>query len=452
MKFEINNFGPIKNFKIDLDENLQLIYGKNSVGKSYAVSAVYLLIKNILSGKASNIKNEGDFQTIINKIEQKIEAKNFQAYPIPEKYIYQYVKNSFSFFIEEIENSFKNSFSDLKNITNRLNNEDFSIIVEFYNIKFKIKIKNNKLYISDILKFPSIIIKFTTKLKSNPFILLKKKIIYIEKLPLQENYIKEALNYITFDSINEVLKKIKEQYNNIYFLPASRSGLYTAMNTFSSLFVELSQQRQFISKTISLPDISEPVSDYFLNISKINNENENNLADIVNKFENKILKGRVKYDTRTKKLKFLQENIDLSLDLKETSSMIAELTPIVAHLKFIIDKTSILFIEEPETCLHPEIQVEIMKIFAEIATNFNIKLILTSHSNYMFNQLNNLILDKQIDSKITKSSHLVMTKTGSIDNQDMNVTDDGIADNNFANTSKKLYNERMNIYEKLNVE
>ncbi len=333
-----------------------------------------------------------------------------------------------------------------------LENLDFSIIVEFYNIKFKIKIKNNKLYISDILKFPSIIIKFTTKLKSNPFILLKKKIIYIEKLPLQENYIKEALNYITFDSINEVLKKIKEQYNNIYFLPASRSGLYTAMNTFSSLFVELSQQRQFISKTISLPDISEPVSDYFLNISKINNENENNLADIVNKFENKILKGRVKYDTRTKKLKFLQENIDLSLDLKETSSMIAELTPIVAHLKFIIDKTSILFIEEPETCLHPEIQVEIMKIFAEIATNFNIKLILTSHSNYMFNQLNNLILDKQIDSKITKSSHLVMTKTGSIDNQDMNVTDDGIADNNFANTSKKLYNERMNIYEKLNVE
>ena len=102
MKFEINNLGAIKNFKIDLNKNLHLIYGKNSVGKSYAISAVYLIMKNILSGQANSIRNDEFYQTLINKIKQQIKTKNFRTYPISQKYIYPYVIKSMDNLIQEL--------------------------------------------------------------------------------------------------------------------------------------------------------------------------------------------------------------------------------------------------------------------------------------------------------------------------------------------------------------
>ena len=49
MKITITNFGPIKKFEIDLAKDLFMIYGKNNIGKSYAMSVVYLIIKHFSS-------------------------------------------------------------------------------------------------------------------------------------------------------------------------------------------------------------------------------------------------------------------------------------------------------------------------------------------------------------------------------------------------------------------
>jgi len=53
MKIEIHNFGPIHHFQCDLDKDLHLILGGNNIGKSYAITVVYLLVKSFLeAGKA----------------------------------------------------------------------------------------------------------------------------------------------------------------------------------------------------------------------------------------------------------------------------------------------------------------------------------------------------------------------------------------------------------------
>jgi len=48
MKIHIENFGPISSFSFDLEKDLHVIYGKNNIGKSYAIEVAYLLLKNIL--------------------------------------------------------------------------------------------------------------------------------------------------------------------------------------------------------------------------------------------------------------------------------------------------------------------------------------------------------------------------------------------------------------------
>jgi len=42
MKISIRNFGPISSFDFDLLKDLNVIFGKNNIGKSYAITAIYL--------------------------------------------------------------------------------------------------------------------------------------------------------------------------------------------------------------------------------------------------------------------------------------------------------------------------------------------------------------------------------------------------------------------------
>lgn len=48
MKITLENFGPIRNFSIDLKKDFHLLVGQNNIGKSYAITAVYLIAKNLI--------------------------------------------------------------------------------------------------------------------------------------------------------------------------------------------------------------------------------------------------------------------------------------------------------------------------------------------------------------------------------------------------------------------
>ena len=88
--------------------------------------------------------------------------------------------------------------------------------------------------------------------------------------------------------------------------------------------------------------------------------------------------------------------------------------------------------------------VAMMRIFAEMA-NSGIKVIMTTHSDFMFNELTNLILGDKIKSEQVSSVHLVMTEKGSVDKGDMQATADGIDDFNFSEVTAQLYEERMRL-------
>ena len=54
-----------------------------------------------------------------------------------------------------------------------------------------------------------------------------------------------------------------------------------------------------------------------------------------------------------------------------------------------------------------------MEILVELAKQ-NVKIIMTSHSNYMFNKLSNLLLEKKIEHEEVGIYHMEMTDKGSI--------------------------------------
>jgi len=243
-------------------------------------------------------------------------------------------------------------------------------------------------------------------------------------------------------------------------LPASRSGLYRALNAFSQILVELAMKRSFISEKIILPSISEQDSDYFAKINEINIKRVNKSFDsIAENIEEKLLKGKVSFDQSTKQILFQPNNININLELLGTSSMIAEVSPIVLYLRHIIgfeedrrgrgnaDGKPILFIEEPEAHLHPEAQVSLMECFVDLV-KIGAKLVITSHSNYMFQKLNNLIAKHEIDKDVINGIVFLQGEKGSY-SKTISISPLGMEDENFVNIAEELYDEKIQIIEKM---
>lgn len=401
MKISIKNFGPIDHFELDLEKDLHVIYGENNIGKSWAINLAYILLK-VWKQHLSNIPLE-EFKLFL---EENI-AKRLQAWDTID---YK--------FEESLNSSLYNTFGEVKNL---FSDQDPEINITTDLIQLNIQ----RIYTSG--EVGGIIEEFAPSF--NIDIKAKEKSI--------KSLVAESVSTFNFD--------------NFFFLPASKSGIYQILSNMGNIFAKLSQYRsQLKDSSLQLPSMSEPVSDYILNISDIQVSKQGNFKDLVNFLEENIIEGKVTFDEFQKKLKYKSTKTGLDLELHEASSMIAEVSPLVAYLKYILPKSNaILFIEEPEAHLHPKIQVEMMKVFVQLV-KAGVKVVMTTHSDFMMNELSNLLLEGTISAENVASYHLKMGEKGSFDAGDMKATDEGIEDYNFTDVAIELYERRMKIIEKMN--
>ena len=477
MEIEIRNFGPIDSIKFDLNKDLHLIYGKNAIGKSYATYCLYCLVKNI---KNKNFRNVYFYKTDENILKKflTIKLKNLKNNSAVdstkdyEKLVNNVLKD---LILKGLQNSLYNTFSSLKNLKNRYTNKNYEMILTISTTE-QLKIYSDDdgyldLQYQDGQETIELRQKETKATKYSFYV--NNHIVFGKST--EDTFQSAFTKHISF-KINNILKKLDFNIKDIYFLPASRSGLYQALNAFTPILAELTQNRFFMqqNKNIELPSLSEPVADYFLDLSTLDKKNINTKYEgIIKLLQTDILRGNVEYNEETKKILYKPNDIDLELNLSEASSMVAELSPLVLYFKHILNNKyystrerdfyysdddelyneikkekgfDILFIEEPEAHLHPEVQVKLMEIFAKL-TKLGLKIFITSHSDYMFNKINNLIITKEFKKSSLMVYHLVKKEDGTTINQNMNVDDDWINDDNFQEVSEQLYNERLNYLE-----
>lgn len=480
----INNFGPVRSFSIDLDKDFHLLVGKNNIGKSYAITAVYLIIKafnevdddRALYGFSpfyfSEIKEikDANVKEIIDsgsKLRQREEA-NITPH-IKNMLISNFEKN----FTLHLQNSFINTFNSLDSLRNRYNTEIPTFSIESTDTTLEFEVNESRIKLVDMKMSTNYYIK-KSKQNRSPFTKEDKTTLYFTDGKIKDfvqTLIIECLFKRNFHFINSFNSKVK----TVHYLPASRSGLYQALSAFGQIIAELSKNRSFLSKKIELPGISEPVSDYFIRLSDIKvrkrSYEDKTINSIAQEIEDTILNGKVEFNSQTKQLMFHPNNTDLKLELSSTSSMVSELAPIVSYLRYVLTETHkprsyrpfamrkrstdvasepshLIMIEEPEAHLHPDIQLVLTEIFAKLV-KANVKLIISSHSNFIFNKVNNLIMKgdfrvEQVNSGVFKS-----TKTGAVICP-LEIDELGMEDDNFGDPTALLFEEKMQIIDEIN--
>lgn len=247
-----------------------------------------------------------------------------------------------------------------------------------------------------------------------------------------------------------------------HYLPAGRAGLLQSHEVLTTgAFDRLSRVGL---EPIEVPAFSGVVSNYLRDIVSLSSRNKGKLAEIAHSFEEDILEGKVMVqsdeDKPHPKITFEKEESEFQLHIASTS--VSELAPLILYTKYILSPESTIVIEEPEAHLHPENQRKIAYFIVNLVES-GVRVIVTTHSDFILEQINNLIRLSKISTEEKEEAGLVdlpsispgdvSANSFSYDEdkegyriRDLNINPiDGIPMEEFGQVSEELYGEGHKI-------
>lgn len=395
MNIEFKNLGFVKNIELNLDKNLIILCGPNNSGKTYVAYALYGLMKyksqvptsKKIVSKIKNLFEEGQIDIDIKKL----------------------LENDSESFLELISKSYIERISGVF-AADKINFNKFDLNIKLNNINNIIENLTPISIQQEIGVRNSFSIKIYKEENSNILSCLlinKDSKITDYKSDIPATVILEVISDRIFDILTNFV------FPNTYIAPAER----IAINIFSK---ELSLKRNILVD--KLLDLKQETNDDPLDLVKrratryplpirdsleiaedLNNfkKNTSEFEHLANEIETEILKGQVLI-SKDGEVQFKPDKAkSLKLPIHLTASIVKSLSSIVIYLRHLAKKGDFIIIDEPELNLHPDNQVIIARIIAKIV-NSNFKVLISTHSDYIIRELNNLIMLSNNDKLVEK--------------------------------------------------
>lgn len=185
-----------------------------------------------------------------------------------------------------------------------------------------------------------------------------------------------------------------------FYLPADRTGVMHAHRVVVSALIErasLGGSRP----SRRMPMLSGILADFLeqlLDLGRVRRGRRQPGRDFGRSIEEHVLGGAVRIDRSESgypSFLYRPDGWRHDLELMSASSMVSELAPVVLYLRHVVQPGNVLIIEEPESHLHPAMQVAFMRQLAAVLRT-GIRIIVTTHSEWLLEELANLVRRSQL--------------------------------------------------------
>ena len=190
-----------------------------------------------------------------------------------------------------------------------------------------------------------------------------------------------------------------------HYLPADRAWLmHTHRLVLSSLINRASRAGLGIGSP--LPALSGVLADFLERLIELGDAEPRKgvVAQLAGRLEASILGGAVgirRSSAGYPSFHYQPTNWKKDLALMNTSSMVSELAPVVLYLRHVVRPGDVLIIKEPESHLHPAMQVAFTRFLA-IVVHKGVRVVITTHSEWVLETLSNLVRLSEVDKSRRK--------------------------------------------------
>lgn len=196
-----------------------------------------------------------------------------------------------------------------------------------------------------------------------------------------------------------------------YYLPASRAGFVASQKLIALAYRELGK-RAGAERLPEVPPLPGPATDFLNELLQLTGKPGNGSGSggshsparqLTNVFEGEILHGTMKVDAKgpggIPEIQFVDERFPaMAFSSHRVHSGAGELAPIFLFIKSRVRPGDCLVIEEPEAHLHPGLLLPMAKVLAGLA-NSKVRVLVTSHSDFLLTAFNALLAASQLDAK-----------------------------------------------------
>ena len=210
-----------------------------------------------------------------------------------------------------------------------------------------------------------------------------------------------------WEAIRALARGVLPLRRRAYYLPADRTGLMSAHSTVVSALLR-SATKGGSRGADPVPPMSGVRGDFLKELVEMASAEVRRtrarwepLLELGARIERQILGGAVSArapGVPYPRFTYRPQEWKSGIPLTNASSMVSEIAPVVLYLRHVITPGDLLIIDEPESHLHPAMQVAFTRQIAEIA-RAGVRVIVTTHSDWVLEELGNVVGRAELNGK-----------------------------------------------------